>query len=176
MAPLIDGEALDGIHSELAFWLKRWSRYPLAYVIECVGDTPSHQQAAILNALAVHPFVAVRSGHGIGKTRLMGWVANWYMDTRWATPRQIRLIRQVGLIRQIGLIRLIRQIGQIGLIRLIRIRVDCGKLLCGVKYRHLTLVGRGGRNHGKTAPQWRLPEHGELSDRHHHLRRDLLVL
>jgi hypothetical protein len=92
MAPLIDGKALDGLHSELAFWLKRWSRCPLAYVIECVGDTPSHQQAAILNALAVHPFVAVRSGHGIGKTRLMGWVANWYMDTRWDPSRALHRV------------------------------------------------------------------------------------
>lgn len=66
----------------MAFWLKRWHRDPLAYVIECVGDLPTHQQAEILKALQRHNFVAVKSGHGIGKTRLEGWVANWWLDTR----------------------------------------------------------------------------------------------
>jgi hypothetical protein len=89
---LIDQAAIGRVQADLAFWLKRWARYPLAYVIECVGDTPSHQQAQILNALAEHPFVAVRSGHGIGKTRLMGWVANWYMDCKLDPARALHRV------------------------------------------------------------------------------------
>lgn len=66
----------------MSFWLKRWYRDPLAYVLECVGDVPTHQQAEVLKAFQHHNFVAVKSGHGIGKTRLEGWIANWWLDTR----------------------------------------------------------------------------------------------
>ena len=66
----------------MAFWLKRWYRDPLSYVIECIGDIPTHQQAEILKAFQHHNFVAVKSGHGIGKTRLEGWITNWWLDTR----------------------------------------------------------------------------------------------
>ena len=71
----------DRLMNKLAFWLKRWYSYPLAYVIEAVGATPTHQQAAILDALRFHRFVAIRSGHGIGKSKLLGWIINWYLDT-----------------------------------------------------------------------------------------------
>ena len=66
----------------LCFWLRRWYRYPLAYVIEHIGDTPTHQQAEILKAFEHHNFVAVKSGHGIGKSKLTGWLVNWWLDTR----------------------------------------------------------------------------------------------
>lgn len=66
----------------LAFWLKRWYRSPLAYVIEHIGDVPTHQQAEILKAFEHHNFIAVASGHGIGKSKLMGWLVNWWLDTR----------------------------------------------------------------------------------------------
>ena len=63
-------------------WLKRWERSPLAYVIEFLGETPTHQQAEILKAFEHYRFVAVKSGHGIGKSRLTGWLVNWWLDTR----------------------------------------------------------------------------------------------
>tara|TARA_R110002074_G_C12473277_1_gene660385 strand:- start:19 stop:1539 length:1521 start_codon:yes stop_codon:yes gene_type:complete len=71
------------IRKGLSFWLKRWKDCPLAYVLECVGDTPTHQQAVILKAFEKHKFVAIRSGHGIGKSKLSGWLANWFLDTRY---------------------------------------------------------------------------------------------
>lgn len=66
----------------MTFWLKRWYSSPLAYVIEHIGDIPTHQQAEVLKAFEHHNFVAVRSGHGIGKSKLMGWLGNWWLDTR----------------------------------------------------------------------------------------------
>lgn len=66
----------------MRFWLRRWRRCPLAYVLECLGEVPTHQQAQILKAFESHRFVAVRSGHGIGKSKLMGWLVNWWLDTR----------------------------------------------------------------------------------------------
>ena len=73
---------IERVRSELRFWLRRWRGSPLSYVIEMLGDVPTHQQAEILRAFERHPFVAVASGHGIGKTRLMGWLVNWWLDTR----------------------------------------------------------------------------------------------
>lgn len=72
----------EHIKKGLAFWLKRWEHNPLAYVLECVGDTPTHQQAKILKALPIHKFVAIKSGHGIGKTKLISWLESWWGDTR----------------------------------------------------------------------------------------------
>lgn len=79
---MITPQELEKAKYGMAFWLKRWHDYPLGYVIECVGDVPTHQQAEVLKALQHHHFVAVKSGHGIGKTRLEGWTANWWLDTR----------------------------------------------------------------------------------------------
>ncbi len=70
------------VRSGLCFWLKRWYRSPLAYVIEMLGDVPTHQQAEVLKAFEHHRFVAVKSGHGIGKSKLTGWLVNWWLDTR----------------------------------------------------------------------------------------------
>lgn len=77
--------SVDEIHDVrfgVCFWLKRWYRNPLAYVIEMIGDIPTHQQAEILRAFEHHNFVAVKSGHGIGKSKLTGWLVNWWLDTR----------------------------------------------------------------------------------------------
>ena len=79
---MITPQDVEKVKYGMAFWLKRWYRDPLSYVIECIGDIPTHQQAEILKAFQHHNFVAVKSGHGIGKTRLEGWIANWWLDTR----------------------------------------------------------------------------------------------
>jgi hypothetical protein len=70
------------VHNDLCFLFRRWYRSPLAYVIEMIGDVPTHQQAQILKAFEHHNFVAVKSGHGIGKSKLTGWLVNWWLDTR----------------------------------------------------------------------------------------------
>jgi hypothetical protein len=79
---MISVDDVENTIKDLKFWLRRWYRCPLAYVIECIGDIPTHQQAQILKAFEHHNFVAVKSGHGIGKSKLMGWLANWWVDTR----------------------------------------------------------------------------------------------
>lgn len=73
---------VEEVKEEFCLWLKRWERSPLAYVIEFLGETPTHQQAEILKAFEHYRFVAVKSGHGIGKSRLTGWLVNWWLDTR----------------------------------------------------------------------------------------------
>lgn len=79
---LLSPEEIDSLRKRLCWWLHRWRDNPLAYVIECIGDVPTHQQAEILKAFRHHNFVAVRSGHGIGKSKLTGWLVNWWLDTR----------------------------------------------------------------------------------------------
>lgn len=79
---LLSPTELKSLRLRLRFWLRRWYRSPLDYVIEMIGDVPTHQQATILRSFEQNRFVAVASGHGIGKSRLMGWLVNWWLDTR----------------------------------------------------------------------------------------------
>ena len=79
---MVSVEQIEGVMSGLQFWMRRWYRSPLSYVIEHIGDIPTHQQAQILKAFEHHNFVAVKSGHGIGKSKLTGWLVNWWLDTR----------------------------------------------------------------------------------------------
>lgn len=75
-------QEIEHVLSGFRFWLARWRREPLAYVLECLGEVPTHQQAQVLKAFESHNFVAVKSGHGIGKSKLMSWLVNWWLDTR----------------------------------------------------------------------------------------------
>jgi hypothetical protein len=79
---MITPDEVHKVQDDLCFLLRRWYRSPLAYVIEHIGDIPTHQQAQILKAFEHHNFVAVKSGHGIGKSKLTGWLVNWWLDTR----------------------------------------------------------------------------------------------
>lgn len=79
---MVSIEDIEKVENGLKFWLRRWYRCPLAYVIEMIGDVPTHQQYQILKAFEHHNFVAVKSGHGIGKSKLTGWLVNWWLDTR----------------------------------------------------------------------------------------------
>lgn len=69
--------------------IARWRADPLAYVIECIGQDgrdPEHTiepwQREALIALRTEPRLAIRSGHGVGKTTLLAWIIHWFGDTR----------------------------------------------------------------------------------------------
>jgi hypothetical protein len=79
---VITPDEIQAVEKSFCLLLRRWYRSPLAYVIEHIGDVPTHQQAQILKAFEHHNFVAVKSGHGIGKSKLTGWLVNWWLDTR----------------------------------------------------------------------------------------------
>lgn len=78
---IVTQQQIDRLHRQLAFWLKRWRRDPVAYAIEHLGMIPTYQQAQICRAIPTHRFVAVKSGHGIGKSTVAGMLSNWYLDT-----------------------------------------------------------------------------------------------
>lgn len=55
---------------------------PLLFVTEVLQVTPEPWQADALNLIAKHDRVSIRSGHGVGKTALFGWLIPWFLLTR----------------------------------------------------------------------------------------------
>ena len=62
-----------------------WDRYhehPIAFVQDILGVEPEPEQADFLNALINPKPIAVKSGHGIGKTAAESWAILWFLSTR----------------------------------------------------------------------------------------------
>ena len=55
---------------------------PVGYARDVLGARPTHQQVRILEALAEHRRVSVRSGHGIGKDAAASMAILWFLTTR----------------------------------------------------------------------------------------------
>jgi hypothetical protein len=88
---------------------RRYARNPLLFCRETLGgDRPWSRQAEVLMALKDYPRVAVRSGHGVGKTWLAARAALWFLYshphsivlTTAPTHRQVRSILWAELRRQ----------------------------------------------------------------------------
>ena len=67
--------------------LLKWASEPVAFVEEALGATPEKWQAEVLNNIIKHDRIAVRSGHGVGKSALLAWIILWWMVTRY--PQKI---------------------------------------------------------------------------------------
>lgn len=65
-----------------ALELSRYIDDPVAFVRELIGAEPDPAQEEVLRAVASSSAVAVKSGHGIGKTAVEAWVTLWFMFTR----------------------------------------------------------------------------------------------
>jgi len=66
-------------------WAKDWyySRQDARFFVENIlHATPEPWQAEALDAISKEGRVAVRSGHGVGKTAFMAWVTVWWLVTR----------------------------------------------------------------------------------------------
>ncbi|MYL45044.1 terminase B [Virgibacillus halodenitrificans] len=61
---------------------------PVSFAEDMLGFYPDQYQAAILNDLANHPMVSVRSGQGIGKTGIEAVSAIWFLTCR-PNPRVV---------------------------------------------------------------------------------------
>lgn len=55
---------------------------PVLFVKKILHAEPDAWQAEVLTALAENSRVAVRSGHGVGKTALESWSVLWFLTTR----------------------------------------------------------------------------------------------
>lgn len=89
--------------------LRNCARDPLFFCRHVLGgDQPWSRQADTLEALRDHPRVAVRSGHGVGKTWLAARAALWFLFshphsivlTTAPTHRQVRAVLWAELRRQ----------------------------------------------------------------------------
>ena len=72
---IISNQDIHICKENLALYLKRWRYYPLAFAVEALQADkywyPTHQQAKALHELGRGNFLAIRSGHGIGKSTLL---------------------------------------------------------------------------------------------------------
>lgn len=66
--------------------LKYYHNHPYEYVIDILNAVPSTKQREILEtipkAIKERKGIAIKSGHGVGKTALASWIINWFMSTR----------------------------------------------------------------------------------------------
>lgn len=62
--------------------LKTFRDEPVEFVRKILRAEPDEWQAEALNALANQARVAIRSGHGVGKTALESWAICWFLFTR----------------------------------------------------------------------------------------------
>ena len=56
--------------------------HPIEFVEDIIGVSPTTEQRRVLETLPTAHHIAVKSGHGIGKTALEAWVILWFMATR----------------------------------------------------------------------------------------------
>lgn len=56
---------------------------PTLFVEQVLGATPQAWQAKALDAIAAHDRVAIKSGHGVGKTAFESWVVLWWLMTHY---------------------------------------------------------------------------------------------
>jgi len=56
---------------------------PALFVETVIGATPQSWQRDALNAIAAHDKVAIKSGHGVGKTAFEAWVTLWWLLTHY---------------------------------------------------------------------------------------------
>jgi phage terminase large subunit len=62
--------------------LAEWKASPAQFVRDALGANPEPWQQQALDAVAKHHRVAIRSGHGIGKSALLAWLVLWFGFTR----------------------------------------------------------------------------------------------
>jgi len=64
--------------------LRRYARAPRLFVREVLGATPDPWQDAALLALERgHTRIAIRSGHGVGKSTFLAWAILWFAATHF---------------------------------------------------------------------------------------------
>jgi hypothetical protein len=83
----IDLQAFNIALDELGYDAQRdrWRADPVAWAQERLGEHVWSKQGEVMRACADHPLVAVRSGHGVGKSHLASRLVGWFLDTRPAS-------------------------------------------------------------------------------------------
>jgi phage terminase large subunit len=63
--------------------LAKWRRDPAIFVKQALGAKPEAWQKEALISLRDHNRLAIRSGHGVGKSALLAWIILWWLLTRY---------------------------------------------------------------------------------------------
>ena len=72
----------SNVMTDGAFFVERYANDPVRYCIEVLGYDPDVWQAEDLRATVTNQRIAVSSGHGVGKTRLVASKIHWFLSTR----------------------------------------------------------------------------------------------
>lgn len=67
---------------ELAQAMRLYINDPVPFVVNVLDARPDKWQEEALRGLATNARVAIRSGHGVGKTALEAWTCLWFLFTR----------------------------------------------------------------------------------------------
>ena len=70
---------------DLSNTLKALHDDPVLFVRSVVGAEPQKWQIEALNAVAKNNKVAIKSGHGVGKSTYLAWLCLWFLLTRMPT-------------------------------------------------------------------------------------------
>ena len=62
--------------------INEWAVDPALFVREVFGAEPQEWQIEALRSIATGDRVAIKSGHGIGKTTTLAWLIFWWLSTR----------------------------------------------------------------------------------------------
>lgn len=81
--PLDWAEQIGKASNPFAVAIRRYARAPIAFVREVLHTEPDPWQIEALRAVARgHTRIAIKSGHGVGKTALAAWLLCWFSNTR----------------------------------------------------------------------------------------------
>lgn len=68
---------------QVATRVTTWRKDPVLFVREVFGAEPDVWQAEALMALVDNDRIAIRSGHGVGKSTFLAWALIWFLTTRY---------------------------------------------------------------------------------------------
>lgn len=69
--------------SDWQSYLLKLQNDPALFVTQVIGATPQKWQKQALENLRDNDRVAVKSGHGVGKTAFLSWAILWFLSTRY---------------------------------------------------------------------------------------------
>lgn len=71
-----------------------WRSNPSQFVQDVFSVKPEKWQSTVLQSLVENDSIAIRSGHGVGKTALLSWIIIWWLLTRY--PAKIACTAPTG--------------------------------------------------------------------------------
>ena len=69
--------------NDLVAMIAQFRDDPRFFVQSVLGATPQKWQGEALDAIATHDKLAIKSGHGVGKTAFQSWVVLWWLLTHY---------------------------------------------------------------------------------------------